>query len=532
MADSQGQGQAIDLRLVVTAMRRHRRLVIFGTVLGAVVGIGFATLTPLPYTSSSLVLIGSPGPDGAQLALDDASYATIATSPTVLTQAIEDQGSQMSVDELGSSVTVSSPSGSLVQIDVSDPDPAAATELSAGVALSFVEYIKRLGTPVTGQAEADLEAQIADLEQQADDVDQQLAAARARQETQDAETPEGVADAQVVAALTAERSDLAVRLTALQEQLRSVTSSTSLQLGVDARVLELGEPPVRPSAVVRALLASGLGALLGFAVMLVIALRRSVGDRTLHSPREVSRAVGAPVVAGLVARPQQTPEDWRALLGSYEPDPVDVWAVRLILRWLERGRSEAESPRERGVSGRRPPMSVVLIALTDDHRAASLGPVMAAAAASLGLRTTLTGLGEAPEANSLWAGLALARRHGVARDSLEVTRAPTDVADCDVKVLLTVVDPQSADFSDVPRADRYLLCLGSGVATVEDLSRIALAADLTDIAISGVVLANPTEWEDLLGWSDPSLAAGPRPLELLAPESPTRPAGPGTRSAS
>jgi hypothetical protein len=131
---------------------------------------------------------------------------------------------------------------------------------------------------------------------------------------------------------------------------------------------------------------------------------------------------------------------------------------------------------------------------------------MAVAASSLRLSTTLSAVGDGGPASNLWAGLTWARRKGLPREMLQVTRWPDQDPDCAVRVLLTVADPKHVDFTELPIADAYVLAIAAGVATADDISRVALAADAADVTLSGVILANPGEWDE---------DAGPQPLAGL-----------------
>jgi hypothetical protein len=137
-----------------------------------------------------------------------------------------------------------------------------------------------------------------------------------------------------------------------------------------------------------------------------------------------------------------------------------------------------------------------MVALRSDARGQSIAIVAAAAAASLGVRTTVVGVGDPQGAAALWAGLGQARRDGPPRANLVVARDPFETPPCQLQVFLVVVDPQAPTFADVPPADAYVLCLAAGVATVGDLSRLLLAVDAVDADISGVLLADPRGWEE------------------------------------
>jgi hypothetical protein len=209
----------------------------------------------------------------------------------------------------------------------------------------------------------------------------------------------------------------------------------------------------------------------------------------------LTRTIGSSVAASLRSRPQRTPEGWRDLLNTYEPPPADVWAVRLLLRALDLNAdadATVDSPKHRRTMVPR----LVVTSLAGDRKGQSLGMVVATAAASLGVRTAVASAGDPDDAVDIWAGLALLRHDGSSRKRLLFSLQPGGQDDCDVQIMLMSVDPRGPRFDDLPDADGHLLALSAGVATLEEVARLSLAAHTAGHAITGALLADLHEWDE------------------------------------
>jgi capsular polysaccharide biosynthesis protein len=484
VSSSAASDQAVDLRLVRLALRRHRRLIVAVTVLGAALGAGIAALTPPGYASTSVVLI-SPSPLDLQSGvLEKETYAELAQSKPVLLGALERAGSSQPLSQLESATRVSTSTPQLVEITVADADPSAAAVMSAAVAETFVQYVRDVTSSAVEQADADVQAQITELSDRAAQVDDELVRLReriARAPT----TPRAQRNADVVAALVAQRADLAVEISRLNN-LRQQRAQEAGPGAIPIRVLQAGADATQPSPLVHAIQFAVGGGLLAAAASLMWAMRRTRVDQLIRSRQSLARALGAPVVGELTARPQRTPEGWRDLLAHYEPPSADVWAVRLLLRSLTMNAQPG------GAAGRTGPPCVVVTAMASDRRGLSLGPVIAVAAASMGVRTTMAGVGDPGEAVDLWAGMALLRHGGHRRANLSVAN-PDDRDESDLHIALVVVHPDLPRFDDVPPPTAHVLAFSAGAAGVEDVARIALAADTAGQPITGAVLTESSD---------------------------------------
>lgn len=483
--------QAIDLRLLVTAARRRRGLLLSGLLLGASVGVVIGTLPPSPYISTSAVLLASSSPSSSQpVVLDPATFAEVAQSDPVVRRAVEATESNEGVRTLREAMTVSTPSASLVEITVADADPGIAVALATATASSFAGYIEEITSAPNTSNDGGLDAEISALRTQAERVDDELDRIRERQGSS---AGAASSDAQLVGTLTAQRADLALKISELQQQRREAAAAEPTPT-VSARVLHDGDEPVRSSPLNRALLTTLLGGLVGVCAATGIAIRLARLDTKTRSPEVVAGSVGAPIVAELASRASRTAKGWQELLDSYDPPPADLWAVRLWLRTMNLA-SEAHIPIEgHGKHRRFLGPSVTLTALQSDRKGQSLALVIPVAAATLGVRTTIIPRDETGEAVDLWAGMALARRGDGMRPRLTVA-ASTEAAGGDLVARIAVTRVDETDYDKYPATDAHLLCLSAGVASVDELSRLALAAYTSGRPITGVVLADPGAWE-------------------------------------
>lgn len=487
--------QVIDLRLVRSALRRHRLLLLVATMLGTAAGVVLALLTPPMYTGTSLVIFDSPSvpmlSGAGQLALDVGTHAEIARSDAVLELAIDNIDADVTVDQLRDRVQTTTPTNSLLRIDVSDPEASAAIALAEAVSRAHVEFVAAATAPVLDESQAQLEGRIDEMRALAAELEGELDEARTRQDQAGAPASE----AELIGQLTARRAEVAVELSSLQDQLDAAVNRSPALSGIDARVVPDAGSATRRSVVVRAGLAGLAGGLVGLLIGGLVAVNAARRDRTIWSAELLARVLGSPVVAGIGSEPRRSPAGWRRLLNDYDPQPVVLWSVRRALRGLNLDASSGahrSSARARGSDSA--PEVVTLLLLDSDPHGQSIGPLLAATAASLERQTALLGIGDPGSASSLRAGMAVFRRQRGTRKNLTVLRSLDEAAPGTLVLALTVVDPRR-DPPDLPRESAAtLLCIGPGAATVDDLSRLALSLDEAGREISGVVIADPQNW--------------------------------------
>jgi capsular polysaccharide biosynthesis protein len=234
----------------------------------------------------------------------------------------------------------------------------------------------------------------------------------------------------------------------------------------------------------------GLLAAAMLAIVVVLALSRR--DRRLRLRDEIADSIGLPVLASLpVSRPTDA-AGWVKLLSEYKPPAVDGWRLRSALDYLGVGGTG------RGGAGQGEGVSVSVLSMASDPAALSLGPQIAAFAASLGISTQLV-IG--PQQDPDGTATLRAACGGTAglepqwSQYLQVTvredGAIRDQARPALSVLVAVVDGQAPRVPDWMRASIALVGVTAGVATAEELARIAVSSADRGRPISGILVADP-----------------------------------------
>lgn len=506
--------QPIDLRQVRAALRRQWRLLVVSACVGWLLGLIAAFIFPPQYSSTSLVLIGSATDTGSATdrsrAADVATQAEIVLSEPVLDSVIKDKGLDLTVRDLRDKVSVSTPTSSLIEIEASASSDADAELVATAIAESYLDFITRAGAPLSADARTRLEQEAEALRGQSRQLDQEIAKARARQAALKPASAQSQHEAELIATLTAQRADVAVQISQIEQDL--TVAGTAAPATVSAHIVQDGSAATRTDPLVHGLLYSLAGMVLGLLAGVLLALRRDRRDPTIRSVAALTGALGLPVLAELGSHPQKDPEAWRRLLATYEPPPPDAWAVRRALRTL----GVEGTPASDDSSGEhREPTSIALVSCESDPRAQSLGPVIAATIASLGVRTSLLGVGAPETSHELWAGLALAHVLASIRVDLDIVRSAEECKPGGVLLSLVVVDPSEPALDEVPPANEHLLCVSPGAVTIDDLARLALAADAAGRRFSGLVVADPDDWDQQGGTAHERAVQPPSPAATV-----------------
>ncbi len=513
--------QPVDVHVLLVALRRHRPLIIALTLIGCAAGVVLSLLLPAPFKSTSLVLLRAPSnSQGASAGIDITTQAEIARSQPVLDQALATTGADLTVRELHDAVRVTTPTDSLLELEVRARTTADADSLATAIADAYAAYVSLSSDPLSDEALTQLREQAAGLEDRLKQLQDELDTARARLASEPPDSAQSTRDAQLVALLVGQEADLAVQLSEVQQTLSLGAQAPVDSGGLSATVIQSGTTPTSPSAIGHTALWAAACGLAGAAIGALVALVRTRRDPRVRSPRDLSRALGAPVLAGIAGRPQRRAEDWPELLSTYEPPALDAWGVRLLLREI----LGAEGGVRGAVDGKRGKQqtrqaTVVLLSFAGDSSGLALGPQLAAIAASLGVQTALVTAGSGDFGDGLSAGLALARRSPDLRENLALPRSLPESRDHELAFVIATVDPAEPRLQDLPAAEEHLLCIGAGRATAEGLAKFALAADSAGRQIDGVVVCDPKSW-DTLPHSTVGLPASTssRPASVAPPE--------------
>ena len=258
-----------------------------------------------------------------------------------------------------------------------------------------------------------------------------------------------------------------------------------------------------------------IGALLGAALGAIGALAVSRRDRRLRQRDEIADSIGIPVLASIPVGHPSDAAGWVKLLTEYEPAAVDAWRLRGALHYL--GLADSGS----ADIGRGEGISLAVLSLRCDPGALALGPQLAVFAACLGIRTQLM-IGPQQDPNAT-ASLRAACSGIAAVKSrwsryLEVTVRDQDNAgdqpDAALTVLVAVVDEQNPRVADRMRTTVAVLGVSAGVATAEDLARVAVSAADSGRQITGILVADPESTDNTTGRL-------PQPTRMTARRAPT-----------
>ena len=257
---------------------------------------------------------------------------------------------------------------------------------------------------------------------------------------------------------------------------------------VQARVLQpaMTATGTKPSS---RLVGMGLvGALFGAVIAAFGILVVSRRDRRLRERDEIADSIGVPVLASVsVDRPSDA-ADWRNLLEEYQPGAVDAWRMRKALQYL--GLADLSLNGHKGAG-----FTLAVVSSSFDRRALALGPQLAVFAASLGIPTALvvgpqqdvTATATLRAACSAPPSEPSSQLRVIVRDHADAVRQP-EVA---LTVVVVVVDGQAPQVTHMIRTTATVLGVSAGVATAEQLARVAASAAVGGHDIIGILVADP-----------------------------------------
>jgi capsular polysaccharide biosynthesis protein len=231
------------------------------------------------------------------------------------------------------------------------------------------------------------------------------------------------------------------------------------------------------------------GAVAGVLIGVIIALAIGRNDRRLRERNEIADSIGVPVLASVGTDHPSDAPGWLKLLVGYDPGAVEAWQLRQALDQLGLAGADPCDPQAGG-------SSVAVLSLSTDRKALALGPQLAALAAAAGIPTALV-IGPGHDANmaaTLRTACAAAvppkisRYLRVAVSNDAQTGQLPGVA---LVVAVAVVDGQAPRVADTMRAAATVLGVSAGVATAEQLARIAASAAADGREIAGILVADP-----------------------------------------
>lgn len=255
-----------------------------------------------------------------------------------------------------------------------------------------------------------------------------------------------------------------------------------------ARVFEPATTATGTKPTSRLVVMGLLGAMLGAGIGAVGVLAVSRRDRRLRERDEIADSIGVPVLASISVGQPSDAAGWRKLLEAYQPGDVDAWRMRKALQYL--GLADLSPNGHKGAG-----FTLAVISSSFDRKALALGPQLAVFAASRGIPTALvvgpqqdvTATATLRAACNAPPSEPSSQLRVIVRDHADAVREP-DVA---LTVIVAVVDGQAPQVTQMIRTTATVLGVSAGVATAEQLARVAASAAVGGHDINGILVADP-----------------------------------------
>ena len=261
---------------------------------------------------------------------------------------------------------------------------------------------------------------------------------------------------------------------------------------VQARVLERAMDAASASLPIHLLITGGIGALAGLLIGAIAALAIGRGDRRLWQRDEIANSIGVSVLVSVAVGHPSSASGWAKLIAEYEPDAVDAWRLRQALQYL---RQEASADGKGGIS------SLTVLSLSADRNALALGPQLAVFAASLGIRTALV-IGTPQDTDStatLRTACTGPQAPGVRNLHIMVSDHASELPEAELVVVIDVIDGKHPQITDAIPTAATVLGVSAGVATAEQLARVAACAAADGRHVTGILVADPDPADQTTG---------------------------------
>lgn len=480
------------VRSTVGTLRRRRRVLLAAALVGLAAGIAFVFTQPPPLTSTTLVLLPSPGQSNSGSS-DVATQIRIALSASILKQAGQAVTPALPARSVKKMVKASAPTDQIIQIDATSTDAAKAQTLAQAVADSYVKYVSDTAREVTAAALADLTLRRDNLREQTTQLENEIAATIKRQRATDPNSTEGREEAQLLAGLRTQQANLSLQLDRVEDKI-ATGAPAGASAGNGTSVVQHATEATGPMAIVRLLVWAPAGALVCAILAAAIVLALARRDPRVRLRDEIADAVGSPVLAAVRSKPQRSVASWSTLLETYQPSPVESWAFRRLLRDLV----PPDRSRVLRAAGQVDhPESITIVSIAGDGRGLAIGPQLAAFASSLDITTRLVTAAGHETAAALFAACATERKIAT-RPALYVGDVP-DGEVIDLTIIVVVVDRRQPNLGDTAASAATVLSVASGTATEQELARVAVAVDDTGRRIDGIVVADPDQSDSTSG---------------------------------
>jgi capsular polysaccharide biosynthesis protein len=462
-------------------------------LVGLLAAAGFVKTHPPVYKATALVLLpgaaaatatgAAAGPTGNDVATD----AEIATSADVLAPAGHEVDPSLSLTTLDQRVTTTSNTSGVLGITAAGTNAKQDDALANAVARQLVLFVTTNGSTAGSTALSDLQAESNQINRQVNDVQHEINVTDQRELSDGLNTTTGKADANLVAQLTTEQSNLALELDSIKSQI------TQTELGgVSANQgTQVIQQATASGSLTSTLVLDGVVGLLGGTLVgSLVVLGRQRRDRRLWTRDGLAMALGSPVILSLNTLRKRTTTEWVEVLEWYQPTAAEQWSVRKALQEL--GTSE------------RAASQVVMLAFADDLPAMALAVQVAVASAASGLDTLFALVAEEGSVEGLQAACGRFSTQGwVPRPGLQVATGavPEPEMTPDLKVIAVVLDRNHPTLTESPRpaGATSILVVSAGVVTGEQMAAVAIAAAESGQPLKGIFVANPGSEDQTTG---------------------------------
>ena len=302
--------------------------------------------------------------------------------------------------------------------------------------------------------------------------------------------------------------------------IRYVSSSHSAVGHVQAQLLESANVATGPTPVKQMIIYGLLGGLAGALIGVIVALAVGRNDRRVRARDEIANSIGIPVLASVPVAHPSAARGWTKLFESYKPAAVHSWQLRTALQRLGMPGLGLDRP---GYDGNGSPFydndravmyngdggrfSLMVLSLSSDSGALSLGPQLAVFGASQGIPTLLV-IGPQQDAaatatlrTACAASLSEASmRHGMLRLIAYDEGGGFDMQpDTALVIVVAVVDSRAPQMPDTMRTNATVIGVSAGAATAEQLARGAVVAASDGREVTGILVADPDPADQTTG---------------------------------
>lgn len=477
--------EPLNVRAALGAIWRRRLTVGVVAILGFIGGIAYSAFaSPMPSATALVLLPPSPLSAAGAPTRSLSTQLILARSAPVLAETGRSLSPSIAPRELKRDIVVTAITQDVLQFTARGSTAQGAMRIANAVAKSYIAY----ATHLNSHAVALLRSEARQLQSRAQATQDQITQLAGRITAATPSSALGRRESAQLASLQSEEQQLNVQLNGVDSTIVNTQLSNGTQ-AASTRVLQRATHATVVHRRLRALELAVLGAVLGLLIGAVIALFRSRRGDLLRFRGELAAALGVPVIASVGASSCSTADEWNEALERPGQSPATAWNLHQILRALD----AAGEPH-----GRR----VRILSFSDDAPASTVGPMLAAYAASTGVATAY----HAPTSDDAFLQLRVAwsRRRFAEHGDLVVLDG-----DADGIVLNPACSLVSTELVDrrEPLASRFegvtVLAVSAGETTHAELAGLALGLDGAGSAIDAIVVVNPTPRDATSGFAGP-----------------------------